>query len=146
MCMSPSSLDNCAIYSTWCIMICPVIPILSLLLLIQSQYSLSKLLHLLLSCPFLVITLDIEHLPTIILVNIRSKGLMKQFYFPGAKPIQLHCVPLHVLRPEHVPICIHVHLHSWLGLMTERVNEEILPGRKRISMQQIYQLLYYNVY
>ena len=24
-------------------------------------------------------------------VNIRSKGLMKQLYFPGAKPIQRHC-------------------------------------------------------
>ena len=43
MCMSPSSLGNCTIYSTWCIMICLVIPILSLLLFIQSLYSLSKL-------------------------------------------------------------------------------------------------------
>ena len=43
MCMSPSSLGNCTIYSTWCIMICLVIPILSLLLFIQSPYFLSKL-------------------------------------------------------------------------------------------------------
>ena len=43
VCMSPSSLGNCTIYSTWCIMICLVIPILSLLLFIQSLYSLSKL-------------------------------------------------------------------------------------------------------
>ena len=35
------------IYSTWSIMICLVIPILSLLLFIQSLYSLSKLLYLL---------------------------------------------------------------------------------------------------
>ena len=55
---------TCTLYSTWCIMICLVILILSLLLLIQSLYSLSKL-HLLVSCLFLlllVITLDIEHL------------------------------------------------------------------------------------
>ena len=32
----------CTLYSTWCIMICLVIPILSLLLFIQSPYSLSK--------------------------------------------------------------------------------------------------------
>ena len=38
---------TCTLYSTWCIMICLVIPILSLLLFIQSLYSLSKLLHLL---------------------------------------------------------------------------------------------------
>ena len=38
-----TSLGNCTIYSTWCIMICLVIPILSLLLFIQSLYSLSKL-------------------------------------------------------------------------------------------------------
>ena len=31
MCMSPSSLGNCTIYSTWCIMICLVIPIFSCL-------------------------------------------------------------------------------------------------------------------
>ena len=42
MCMSPSSLGNCTIYSTWCIMICLVIPTLSLLLFIQSLYSLSR--------------------------------------------------------------------------------------------------------
>ena len=51
------------------------------------------------------------------LVNIRSKGLMKQLYFPGAKSIQLHCCTvLHVLQPA--PVLIHVHLRSWLGLMT----------------------------
>ena len=38
---------TCTLYSTWCIMICLVILILSLLLFIQSLYSLSKLLHLL---------------------------------------------------------------------------------------------------
>ena len=34
---------TCTLYSTWCIMICLVISILSLLLFIQSLYSLSKL-------------------------------------------------------------------------------------------------------
>ena len=34
---------TCTLYSTWCIMICLVILILSLLLFIQSLYSLSKL-------------------------------------------------------------------------------------------------------
>ena len=41
MCMSPSSLGNCTICSTWCIMICLVIPTLSLLLFIQSLYFLT---------------------------------------------------------------------------------------------------------
>ena len=103
MCMSPSLFGNCTIYSTWCTMICLVILILSLLLFIQSLYSLSKLqifsiyLSLVLFLLLLVITLDIEHLNTyhynilLGLVNIRSKGLTKQLYFPGAKSIQLHC-------------------------------------------------------
>ena len=34
---------TCTLYNTWCIMICLVIPILSLLLCVQSLYSLSKL-------------------------------------------------------------------------------------------------------
>ena len=34
---------------------------------------------------------------------------------------------------------MYVHVH-----MTERVNEEILLGRKCISMQQTHQLLHYN--
>ena len=37
--MSTSSLGNCTIYSTCCIMVCLVIPIFSLLLFIQSLYS-----------------------------------------------------------------------------------------------------------
>ena len=67
-CMSPSSLGNCTLYSTWCIMICLVIPSLSLLLFIQSLYSFlnCKFFHLLVSRPFfllllVIITLDIEH-------------------------------------------------------------------------------------
>ena len=133
MCTSPSLLGNCTIYSTWCIMICLVILILSLLLFMQSLYIfLSKLqifLHLLISCPFLlllVITLDIEHLNTyhynilLGLLNIRSKGLMKQLYFPGAKSIEvIFTVALHVLQPA--PVLIHVHLRSWLGLMTSEL-------------------------
>ena len=59
---------TCTLYSTWCIMICLVILILSLLLFIQSLYSFLNC-HLLVSCPFLlllVITLDIRRTPTII--------------------------------------------------------------------------------
>ena len=148
MCMSPSLLGNYTIYRTWCIMICLVIPILSLLLFIQ---SLSKL-QLLVSCPFfccyLVITLDIEHLNTyhynglLGLVSIRSKGLTKQLYFPGAKVIRVH----RSTASAPVPIYIHVHLVTTDDIRTERVNKEILPGSKRISMQQIHQLQYYNVY
>ena len=42
------SLGNCTIYSTWCLTICPI---LSLLLFIQSLYSL----YLLVSCPFFAV-------------------------------------------------------------------------------------------
>ena len=46
LCSCPMKRVTCTLYSTWCIMICLVIPILSLLLFIQSLYSLSKLLYL----------------------------------------------------------------------------------------------------
>ena len=52
------------------------------------------------------------------LVNIRSKGLMKQLYFPG---LFNFAVAMHVLQPA--PVLIHVHLHSWLGLMTSEPKE-----------------------
>ena len=101
-------------------MICLVIPILSLLLFIQSLYSLSKLLIYLSLVFFCCFYLTLEHLNTyhynilLELANIRSKGLTKQLYLPLFKFI----VTLHVLRPEPVPIYIYVHIHSWLGLMT----------------------------
>ena len=63
MCMSPSSLGNCTIYSTWCIMICPI---LSHLLFIQ---SLSKLPFIGLSSFFLLLSLDIA--PTIIIILVK---------------------------------------------------------------------------
>ena len=47
------------------------------------------------------------------LVNIRSKGLM---YNSQEQNLFNFTVPLHVLQPA--PVLIHVHLHSWLGLMT----------------------------
>ena len=141
MCMSPSSFGNCTIYSTWCIMICLVIPILSLLLFIQSLYSLSKLLIYLSLVLFLlllvIITLDI--IPTTIGT---SKQLMKQLYFPGAKPIQLHCST----ACASTSTCTYMYTCIVGNIRTERVNEEILPRRKLIPMQQIHQLLYYNVY
>ena len=124
MCMSPSSLGNCTIYSTWCIMICLVILILSLLLFIQSPYSLSKLfiyLSLVLFLLLLVITLDIEHLNTHhynTLLGLRSKGLMKQLQFPGAKPIQLHCSTACASTSTCTDTCILIYIRSWLGLMT----------------------------
>ena len=139
MCMSPSSLGNCTIYSTWCIMICLVILILSLLLFIQSLYSLSKLqiyLSLVLFLLLLVITLDIEHLNTyhynilLGLVNIRSKELIKQLYFPGAKPIQLHCSTACASTSSCTDTCTLTWLVRTDDIRTERVNEEILPGRK----------------
>ena len=104
-------------------------------------------LYLVLFLLLLVITLDIEHHSTnhynklLGLVSIRSKGLMKQLYFPGAKPIQLHSCAL-------TSTCTNIHTCTltWLvwtdDIRTETVNEEILPGRRHISMQQIHQLLY----
>ena len=106
-------------------MICLVILILSLLLFIQSLYSLSKLLSLVLFLLLLVITLDIEHLNTyhynilLGLVNIRSKGLMKQYYTSQEQNLFNFTVALHVLQPA--PVLIHVHLRSWLGLMTSEL-------------------------
>ena len=43
LCSCPMKRVTCTIYSTWCIMLCLVTLILSLLLFIQSQYSFSKL-------------------------------------------------------------------------------------------------------
>ena len=142
MCMSPSSLDNCTIYSTWCVMICLVILILSLQLFIQIPFLNYIYLSLVLFLLLLVIALDIEHLHYNILlglVNISSKGLMKHLYFPGAKPIQLHCSTACASTSACTDIrtCTRTYLVRTDGIRTERVNEEILPGRKLISMQQI---------
>ena len=86
--VSPSSLGNCTIYSTWWIMICLVIPILSLLLFIQSFlncnfFSFTCLLSFFL---LLLVILTSDIIPTTI-----GTRLMKQLYFPGVKPIKLHC-------------------------------------------------------
>ena len=93
-----------------------------------------------LSLVLFFVTLDIEPLNTyhfnilLGLVNIRSKGLTKQLYFPGAKPIQVHCST----ACASTSTCTNIHVHSWLGLMTSelRVNKETLQGRKCISLQQ----------
>ena len=123
MCMSPSSLGNCSIYSTWCIMICLVIPILPLLLFIQSLYSLSKLLIYLSLVLFLLLFSTYHYNILFELVNIRSKGLRKQLYFPGAKPIRVHwstaCALTSTMASE----------------LKGLIKEEILQGRKHISMQ-----------
>ena len=137
MCMSPSSLGNYTIYSTWCIMICLVITILSLLLFIQSLYSLSKLFIYLSLVLFLlllvIITLDI--IPTTI--GTSKHQVNKAIYFPGAKPIQLHCSTACASTST-----IHVHLHSWLGLITSEPKgltkkssqgENLFPCNKFIS-------------
>ena len=125
MCTSPSSLGNCTIYSTSCIMIYLVIPILSL---IQSLYSLSKLqfffiyLSLVLFLLLLVITLDIEHLNTCTIIIYNTIGTskhqkyVKDKYTSQEQNLFNFTVPLHVL--QQAPVLIHVHLHSWLGLMT----------------------------
>ena len=113
----------------------------------QSLYSLSKLfIYLSLVLFFLlllvIITVAIEHNYNILLglVNIRSKGLMKQLYFPGAKPIQLHCSTACALTSTCT--YVHVHLHSWLGLMTSEPKgltkkssqgENLFPCNKFIS-------------
>ena len=164
MCMSPSSLGNCTIYSTWCIMICLVIPILSLLLFIQSLYSPflnCNFFHLLVSCPFFVITLVIalsEHLNNTYhynillgLVNIRSKGLTKQswfIYFPGAKIFTFSVL---LLQPAPIPLYIHVLMACIMvrtdDIRSERVNKEILLGKSYFHTKlQVHQLLHYNVH
>ena len=114
--MSLSSLGNSTIYSTWCIMIRLVILILFLLhfnpYIPFLNFSFTCILSFLL---LLVFTLDKEHLNTYhhnILLGLVSKGLMKQLYFPGAKPI--HCSTV----CASTSTCTNIHLHSWLGLMT----------------------------
>ena len=101
----------------------PCDPNLSLLHFIQ---SLSKLQFFSFTCLvlfllLLVITLDIEHLNSYhynILLGLRSKGLMKQLQFPGAKPIQLHCSTACASTSTCTDTCIYTYIRSWLGLMT----------------------------
>ena len=68
----------------------------------------------------LVITLDIEHLDTYLynilfgLVNIRVNDYTSQ-----KQNLCNFTVALHVL--QQAPVLIHVHLHSWLGLMTSEL-------------------------
>ena len=82
------------------------------------------------------------------LVNIRGKGLAKQLYFPGAKVIQVHCSTACALTSTCTDIhtCTPTQLVRTDDIRTERVNKEILPGRKLISMQQIHQLQYYYIF
>ena len=71
-----------------------------------------------------------EHLNTYhynVLLTSEVKGLTKQLYFTGAKPVQIHCSTAHVLQPAPVPMYVHVHVHSyglnslWLGLITSEL-------------------------
>ena len=52
LCSCPMKRVTCSLYSTWCIVICLVVPILSLLLFRQSLYTLSKF-HLLVYIGFM---------------------------------------------------------------------------------------------
>ena len=125
MCMSPSSLGNCTIYSTWCIMICLVIPILSLLLFIQSLYSLSKLqiFYLLVSCPFFAAfsnyyTAVIRPNPNtliplqqlVIFRRERVNETVVVHYTSQEQNLLFHCVCL--LPPAAT--YVHVHVHSYV--------------------------------
>ena len=107
MCMSPSSLATCTIYSTWCIMICLVILILSLLLFIQSlsKLQICSFTCLLFFLLLLVIALDMEY---IIIIYYWDRSILPRSI--------TFTVPLHVLQPA--PVLMHVHLPSCLGLMT----------------------------
>ena len=116
MCMSSSSLGNCTIYSTWCIMICLVIPILSLLLFIQSLYSLSKFIYLSLALFLLllvILTLDI--IPTTIGT---SKHQVNEAIILSLPRSETYSTSLFHRMCSNQHLYIHVHLHSWLGLMT----------------------------
>ena len=45
------------------------------------------------------------------LVNVKSKGLTKQswfIYFPGAKPVHIHCFTVLLLQPAHIPMYVYV--------------------------------------
>ena len=127
MCMSPSSLGNC---STWCIMICLVIPILSLLLFIQSLYSLSYLSLVLFLLLLVIITLDI--IPTTIGTSKRSNYTSQELNLFN------FIVPPHVLRPAPVHTCTL----TCLGLITSEPKglttkssqgENVFPCNKFIS-------------
>ena len=94
-------------------MICLVIPTLSLVLFIQSLYSLSngKFYYLLVSCPFFAAFSNCSCrrpnsntlLPNILL-GLVSKGVMKQFYFPRANPFMFI---VSLLRPASILMYVH---------------------------------------
>ena len=109
----PMKRVTCTLYS---IMVCLVIPILSLLLIIQSLYSLSKL-------QILLELVNIRVKETIILPRSKtySSSLFEQNLFN-------FIIPLHVLRPVPVPIYVYVRVHSWLGLMASELKN---PTREK---------------
>ena len=81
---------------------------------IQSLYTLS---HLLVSCPFLLLLVPNPNI-LLGLVNIRNKGLKKQswfvyMYFPGAKPVHVHCFTSST--STYTNVCA-----LWLGLVTQK--------------------------
>ena len=81
-------------------------------------------------------------------VLYNSKGLMKQsrIYFPGAKPVHVHCITVFCFFNQHLRMYTNVRTCTCAYLMacfvvrtddirSERVNEEILLGRQPISIQ-----------
>ena len=80
----------------------------------------------------LVITLDIEHL---------TIGTSKrQKYTSQEQNLFNFTVPLHVLQPA--PVLMHVHLHSWLGLMTSEMKGLMKKSYQAENLFQIHQLQY----
>ena len=106
MCMSPSSVGNCTIYSTWCIMICLVIAVLSLLLFIQSLSNCNCFLTCLLSFLLVLLVIIIRcHRPnpkTLILLQrlviFRSERVNETIVVPQEQNLLFYCVYLLLLK------------------------------------------------
>ena len=110
-----SSLGNCTIYSTWCSL---VIPILSLLLFIQSLYSLSKLLFIYLSLVLFLLLLVILTLDIIPTTIGTSKHQVNEAIILSLPRSETYSTSLFHRMCFNQHLYIHVHLHTWLGLMT----------------------------
>ena len=140
MCMSPSSLGNCTIYSTWCIRYAQSC-------LFCFLYNIAFLnctfFHLLVSCPFFAdfsnYSLHRPSLNTMIGTSKHQKRRVNEtIILPRSKTVQVHCS----IGCASTSTCtnvrtLYMHVHTIVmvrtdDIRTERVNEEILLGRTLI--------------
>ena len=133
MCSCPMKRVTCTLYSTWCIMMCLVIPILSLLLFIQSLYSLSKLQIFSFTCIYstwcIMICLVIPILSFLLLIQslyALSKVYILYMYICLSRLCHAHC-------PGSSRVCVMERL-NYVGLNQTKAKGLLATAAERFAL------------